>query len=392
SRLAEEQGDVELKGEALFLKGASFYALSDHPQAIKALEESLHMSKEIGDMSLEESCLSVLGSVYWRQGDYSRALRDYRQGLEIARDQNAKGNIGRHLGNIGLVYQSLGYYAEAITHYRQAVEIAKDPANSDRGSAITFLVNLGGVYTDVGKFDEARVWFEEAEQLAAKDPRLPTHEYRVVAGMAKLYFRQGRYQEASKVVEQALRLARDSQDLVKEGAGLNELGALHLNLSETDKSIEAHQLALSAGEKAQIPQIIWQAHAGLASAYQRLGKFDPARDHYRKAIEAMESVWAKLGIGEDKASFLQNQVEIYKNFAGFLVSHAEKAMAKENEAEAFHYAERARARALLDLLAKSRVDLDKEIDADLRAWRQDIQKRISETQSELRRAASQKSP
>ena len=187
---------------------------------------------------------------------------------------------------------------------------------------------------------------------------------------------EGRNDEALNSISRAINLND------KQPAYHNHLGAVYAVVGELEKAEASFRRALELSPSDA------QVHYNLAALLNLRGDPQAAIDHYRRAIEVMESVRARLGTGEDKASFLQNQVEIYKNFVGLLVNAPARTAA--NEAEAFHYAEKARSRALLDLLAEARVDLEQEIDADLRTRQQQIQQQIAETQKKLMQADAQK--
>src|SRR5262249_30321243 len=83
----------------------------------------------------------------------------------------------------------------------------------------------------------------------------------------------------------------------------------------------------------------------------------------------IETVRANNASLEDdqKISFLsKNKMKIYEDLIRLLVNGHRRDPAQGYDKEAFHYAERARARALLDLLAEARVDLHKKINLALR--------------------------
>src|SRR5262249_41847227 len=96
-----------------------------------------------------------------------------------------------------------------------------------------------------------------------------------------------------------------------------------------------------------------------------------------KAIEALERVRGKVGGDDDRVSFFRDKVEPYKKLIGTLLELHSKDARPGYDVAAFHYAERARARAFLDLLADGKVNVEQGIDADLLKRQQEIQADIS---------------
>ncbi|MGH9801541.1 MAG: hypothetical protein ACRD82_14345, partial [Blastocatellia bacterium] len=146
------------------------------------------------------------------------------------------------------------------------------------------------------------------------------------------------------------------------------------------------------------PHHLWRAYAGLASVYEKRGLLDESSRFYRLAVEVMESVRVRLIAGDERTFFFQNKVETYQRLAGVLMklkkdssAKGHHAAAKAYAAEAFHISERARARSLLDSLSNTTKALDREIPADLRVERWQIQTRFSQIESQLRKATTEQS-
>ena len=131
-------------------------------------------------------------------------------------------------------------------------------------------------------------------------------------------------------------------------------------------------------DQAVPPRIVWEANAGLAIAYAELNQRDKAREHYKSAIDKMESVRANLGGELEKAGFLQDKIAVYKKLIALLVAATSKGLQPDNAAVAFHYVERGRARAFLDLLAEAKVDVTEDATPDLLKRQQELQQRISQ--------------
>jgi CHAT domain-containing protein/tetratricopeptide (TPR) repeat protein len=384
--IAETRGDAELKCQALTGKGVAHVALANYPKAFTDLTAALRMAEEIGDRSREVVCLSNIGEIKWLLGDRSSALDLWQRVLQVSqeilrikRDPTAKQNMGRHLGNIGLSYHNLGEHAEAANYYQRATEMAVEL--NDQGSLINNRINLGIVYTELNNYVQAKPHFVQALQ-AARGIHSSSLESRALSGLADLYRQSGDTQAALDHIQQAMRLAQETGDLMREGDLHNSLGGLYLSLRDLPSAVAAYQRGLEIGESIHVPLIVWQAHAGLAATAARLNRFDEARQHYQKAIEALERMRESLGTEDERVGFFQDKVKFYKDlFAALMRMHVKDAT-KHYDAEAFHISERGRARAFLDLLGEAR-NVDQAIDPDLLKRRKEIQADISKLNTQL---------
>ena len=131
------------------------------------------------------------------------------------------------------------------------------------------------------------------------------------------------------------------------------------------------------------PHMIWSAAYGLAGAYEKLDQPAPALQHYKLAIAEIEKVRARAGSDEGKSKFFERKTVVYQDLIRLLIAGHRQDPAAGHLAEAFHYAERARARALLDLTAEARVNVEQDVDADLLDRRRDIEARMAEAQAQL---------
>ncbi len=390
-RLAETAQDEERQRPMLLLNGDAERRLGNYPEAANILYKALALSQKCGDYYIQESCLSQLGSVYFRQDNYFQALHHWQQALAIARQ--IKGFTSRNLGNIGETYYRLGDLPAALQHYQQALALAE--SSKDEPSQANLLISIGDIYIEQRMLPQAAAHYEPALKLTEK---LASSSLLITGlnSLAALYSQTGDYAKATVAIQQAVKLAQETASPVWIGRSLNNQGALHWRLGEFQAALRDYEHVLSIEESRNSPRNIWQAHAGLAITYEKLGQSEQARDHYRKAIEVMERVRAQLGGEEEKAGFFQDKNEAYKQLIALLLAPSRSATVslpataqRRDEAEAFHYAERARARAFLDLLAEAKVNLEQSLDHDLLDRQQALQKQIAQVNAQLLKERTQ---
>jgi Flp pilus assembly protein TadD len=130
--------------------------------------------------------LNNLGYSYYLSGDYGNAVKWFSKGLKGTPDDKRLHN------NLGLAYGRKGDFTKAREHF--ALAVGELGAN----------LNLGYVYSQHGKYDDAIKSYEAA--LQAQPSSLPA-----LSNLAQLYERTGRLREAAALNEQYKKLAVTNQ-------------------------------------------------------------------------------------------------------------------------------------------------------------------------------------
>jgi tetratricopeptide (TPR) repeat protein len=359
----------------------------NYSQTITDLTELLRLAREYEWKRFEARWLFSIGTTYRRMNYFSQALSYYQQALEVARASD-RHSLSRHLGNMGLVYEDLRDLAKAAEFYQQAIDAARTTNPPDESSLANFMINLSEISHEIGRADQARSLLEEATRIigSSNDSSMT---YRLQAGWASYYGHIRNYKESLRFNQAALQIAREKNDLIRQGACLFQIGDSHLNLKENTAAITAFQQALDIGQKIQVLAVIWRAEAGLARTLQQEHP-EQALLHFRRAIEAIENIRGRQTTPGERTGFFQNKTEVYQHTVLLLTSLHRRDPSKRYDAEAFHLAERARARALLDSLGETAARLEQSLDKSLLDRQQEIQHRLSQVEAQLLKAAGGK--
>src|SRR5262249_12776374 len=100
-----------------------------------------------------------------------------------------------------------------------------------------------------------------------------------------------------------------------------------------------------------VRQLIF-VHVNVAQAHAAQGRYADALAAYRRALDLVEDLRAELQQSELRSGFLENKQAIYHGAV-------QSALAVGEVGDAFGYAERARARAFLDLLGSQSLSKGK---------------------------------
>jgi tetratricopeptide (TPR) repeat protein/DNA-binding SARP family transcriptional activator len=237
--IRRSQGDEVGESLTLYNLAYVYRSLGQFDKALDVLESSL----AFGDDDRKRTALrkDAVGTIYLLRGKYDEALPLLRQNLVVARELKDPFLWSIALGSIGASHGRLGHHKLAIALLTRARQVKKDISHL-HGEAET-LAELGSVYCDLGRIDEALACHAEALSIV----RL--------------------------VGEPAVELTV-----------LNGLGRVRLVAGDFAGAIEAHRTALALARRLEQRYQLARAHDGLAAA-MRDREPATARDHWQQALE-----------------------------------------------------------------------------------------------------------
>jgi CHAT domain-containing protein/TolA-binding protein len=254
------------------------------------------------------SCDALLqsGITLYRQANYRDAVQKFQEALTCYQEIDDRQGEGNSLGNLGNAYLSMEQYTTAIEYYEQALAIARDIG--DRQGEGTRLGNLGLAYRSMGQYATAIEYYEQALAIARAIGDRQGEGTRL-GNLGNAYGAMGQYVTAIEYYEQALALARAIGDRRGEGRHLGNLGI----------------------------------------AYLSMGQYATAIEYYERAIAVIETLRGELGVEEFKSSFVAQYMSPYQGMIAALIKLS-------RIEDAFHYAQRAKARTFLDQIGNARID------------------------------------
>ena len=138
--------------------------------------------------------------------------------------------------------------------------------------------------------------------------------------------------------------------------------------------IEYCQKAIQKAPKINGDAILWEAYLELGNAYMQQKDFQKSLNIYKKAVSHLERIRSKIQLEELKASYFGTgkKIDTYNQLINLLVKLDQKEPGSHYDAEAFHYLEKAKARAFLDRLEVSQIGLTQNIDLSLLRQEEDL--------------------
>ncbi|MEL7341720.1 MAG: tetratricopeptide repeat protein, partial [Bacteroidota bacterium] len=209
--IARTTGDDMLYAIIANSAGILMQTLGDHEQALIYYNETLEIYDRAQILPRKTMTMSNIGYLLERLGRYDQSINILEEALEIVNSapKPSLRAISVLSANLGVSHESKGDYDLALNYYLQSLEIKrklKDPA-----PAIGMLANVFGVYSAMNKVEEAEKYYQQAWQMAIEGQNTYWQQD-LLARYAEHLERIGKKQEAIKLYEQSLELAKHLQD------------------------------------------------------------------------------------------------------------------------------------------------------------------------------------
>ena len=373
----------------------AFYA---HLGAIRSTMEQRSLpevSEELGneleqnpllqsDQELRRFCLVVRGDVD-AELDSEPMRRDWEAVLKLARDAGDKEWENRASGEIGLSMFLEGEVAEARQRVSRALLTAM--LSGDRGAQIRYLTAIGHGLVLLGSPREAFPFLDKALKLAADTPdsgypfmtytaklqgleelgdlvhaRKLADEIRTQARARQKYEKEAQVLILASTIDvdrhdraRATRELRDAVDLAQAGGFKRLLADAQFLLADIYRGQgaleKAEQWASAAAEATKSGGDVYllpQRLLSLAKLEGLQGKYRAADATYDRASDILDTMIGNVRSTQAKIGLITSMSEVYRQHFALAEDHL------HDSAEAYSIVERARGRAVSDLLLSGR--------------------------------------
>ena len=314
--------------------------------AYKALTlyESLGLRRGV---VLVQDCLSNL---YRGQGNLRRAFDFAQKSLRLAEEENHRKSIMNALSELAVIYGQQNNGEQSLAHLERAFSIAQELG--DTLNMATLRHDMAIQYERFGHYQRALDTYQQLlKQTETFGDKIGAAMVRDQIG--KIFAAQGRNQEALTYHREALAGLEAANKDRAIATALNNISAIYLsqqNYSEA-LSISERALALTRGSERRVD--LFDALVNLGYSQLGLNRLPEARQSFGEAVSIVENLREHTAGGvEERQRFFEAGMQAHHGLLSVLV--------KENQPdEALTLAERAKARALLDMLQQGRVRVHK---------------------------------
>jgi len=346
--LAESVGDKVRMAAVLNGFGRAHTLMGETDLALDYLQKSLAMFEELGEKGGIATAVNNIGIVHSLRGDYGSAMRFFQQGLTAAEEIGNKIGIGFGLGNLGIVHRRQGNYALALEYQQRAWKL-HESIGSQPG-VLRALNNIGTLYTLMGEYARADEYYKKGLVLS-ETLKSKAETANLLSNIAWNSRMRGDYESALESSEKTVQLRKELKD--KWGAALALWGKAraYRALQDYARAAECAEGAVLIAREGGLRDVVADTLATLGTIYQASGQSARARATFEESISISDEIRSQLGSGEQQTQrFFEDKVSPYYGIVDVLASQGDAKMA-------LAYAEKARARVLVDILKSGRVNI-----------------------------------
>jgi CHAT domain-containing protein len=346
----------------------------DFQQAITRLRQSLALYQELnrGGSSFDPYVagdLQTLGRVYTASGDYTQALLFLNQALKIFRPLHDVTAIANVLNSIGILYLEQEDYAQAKKCFEESLTIYVSTNNQKEAARL--LLNLGVVEQRQSNYDQALVQLKLSLKTAKSTQNIDV-AIAASEGIGAVLTAKNDCNAALEVLNQALATAKDIRDKTRQIELLWRTAQTYYEMEDFGQAAALAESAAGLARASHLLKLTYLATTTLGQSYAAQKKIELATKTLKQATEQLETLRDQVA-GRETASqlYFENKLTSYHALVDILAR-------QERPIEALLYAERAKARVLLDVVSGNKTDFWKSLTQAEKDQQLRLNRRISD--------------
>ena len=396
TRALRQLGDV-------YVEGGRF------EQAFRSYGQALKYAEEAGDAEAEARQRDYMGYFYRRLGDYDRAVEFHGRALAAAKKipdpiskLRARARAYNHMGlsvaamtdtwrirnNAGPALDNL---REAIEYEERALRAASESKDAWRqGYVIRALAYFHRQASLLKQGEEKREALRRslkyAEDALRRARKMGEKEWEGMAlhHLALAHAALGRSLKAEQSFESALTIWNGIGDLRSRGFAYRFMAqALYEPELEFKKALAAYDKALAAFQPIQAFEQIADVYLRKGLVYEQLEENLRAKEAYLSSIQTLEGIRDKLSVEEHKVAFFERRQDPYEALINLLIKLYRRDSRLGHALLALEISERARGRAILDMIKEVSGKIQAGVDRDILSREQEIHAGIYRTRRSL---------
>jgi len=421
--VAEKINDSPRLAQSLNSIGRVHVYMANYNLALEPLQKSLRLAEAQGNQRTISSVFGNLGLLHQGQGNFNLAMEFFRKCLEMSQIQGNKAFIAATLGNIGNIYFAQGNYSLASDSYQKSRDYYREAG--DKGGEGRVLLSLGFIARYQGNLNLALKFYQESLAIKQETGNL-VEQARTLASLGSLYLAQGDYNKAEDFIRKSLTTFEASDVKASIALSLSRLGDVYHVKGNYDLAIEYYHRCLRISEAIGDREIVSEALNNLAEVYllrgapaqaleasvratemakgigslemlstalTHMGRAQRLLSHpalasqaFEEAVTTIEALRTHVSGGEQEAQgYFENKASAYHELVGLLID-------QNKFGEALAYAERAKGRALLDVLQHGRGDIQKAMTVEEREEERRLKSELTQLNTQLILAAQSNKP
>lgn len=282
--ISRQQADRRNQAKTIQNLGAVYLSMGQYEQALALTQESIDLAKAVGDQAQQAYSLNALGRIYSDRGQYPQAIETYAQALDLARSIPVKRLEASILGNWAIVLHDQGDLPRALELHQQAQDLTQEAGQS----LATSLNNIGLIYSDQGRTEEAQTALQKSLEITQANGQ-KEGEATALGNLASFHAAQARYAQALELQQEAFEIHQSVGAVPGEIGDLLSLSSLYRSLGQYDRALDYANQALSLSRKINNQRKEIQSLAALGTVSLDQEHPSDAMDYYQQALRYTQS-------------------------------------------------------------------------------------------------------
>jgi tetratricopeptide (TPR) repeat protein len=366
--------DLRCSAEARNNSGLAFLNQGAVEPALADLQIARDAWHDLNFQSGEATTSLNLGRLYWQTSEWQSAIRENAHARDLLKTRDPV-RYSRALNNTGLVYLSMADYARAMLYFRMALN-ALPITKSTRGDRGRMWINFGRAEMFRGFLSNALVASRRA--LAAVESAQDRNGIADARNnIGQVLLKLGRRTEAEQSLSGALDLYEHLGDTRGIASTLHYSGQAAFLRQAYAEAEQKLQKALAIRIDRRLTDDAAETLFLLATVARKRNDIEAATALMSRALTLAEEVRSRF-VGEPlRRSYFASKQRYVESYLEVLLAPREGGISEKQIEQAFNAAERARARALVEMLGEDRPETDSTELAELRRRRLSIRRDLN---------------
>ena len=296
----------EIKLKVLRTMILHFFNTEDFQHVVRYSEIGIAHYEKIDDLFNLAGCYMTLANAYQRLGQFDKAIECYNRCSDIMDELGgdmAEVNKRYVMNNIAEIHLSMDEYGQAEEMYRRCIEMLGEVDEADTASNLdlaTYYQNLAEVriaesgrldsLTRAQKLDEAVSFAQRSLDLSQRYHDTHHKIINRLTALSKATFQSGETEEGLKLMEEALRIAKENDDVFMEAVIYVQRGQFERQLQRNADAERDFVKAISIAEENHFTEVLQEA---LESVYPVVRQRDPnkALDYLERSMGLRDSIF-----------------------------------------------------------------------------------------------------
>jgi CHAT domain-containing protein/tetratricopeptide (TPR) repeat protein len=363
--------------------GSAYRDIGDPEKSLVYYRKSLAIEESLKNQAKISGRLHSLGLVYDLQQNFTLAFDYFQKSLLAAQAADDQEGVASNYRSIGDIHLVQNHYDMALDYYQKALSAS---ASSGHGGLTSIILqNIGTAYREKGDTHQALTYYQKS--LQSDDLQSDKNAQAVaLLNLGVTYYKQNRYDQALDYYQKSLEVIKATGDRRILSAVLTLIATIHFDRGDYAGTLAYVAQADSLGKQVENPDQSAYSRTLAARVFRALGQTENARQSYDEAIAAMENVRLQVvGNAREQQRFFETRVTPYYEMIALLVE-------QNQTAEAFAYAERSKARALLDVLQSGKMDVTNAMTAEEQERERKLKGELISLNSQLSKESLREKP